>query len=407
MANAVVCFRDFLEGRLELGRQIGAAKAPVKTILVRVMPEICSEIHRLKNYESAGILAHRACHDKSKSCRYEFITQVFYLFVHSRLEKIDEMSIILATMKHPLFTASSALLLGFNVPTAVAENADVNADTVGVIDNKPESVGNELLQVTNEMWFLLSAITDRGSADAAVARLDELITRSEIISNSLFAADGLGQDLEALDMLHYRIAESLEELHSEFVSLARARCYGSSQMIACFHRAVEAGLIDADVVDGLSVPGPPLTEREARLELARFKNLEAPDREVVAVLQCVQDARSADNVVERVLALSKRLNELRPDDALVNRSFSPASERKAQDAYAPIEPLLWNIRSEIVRIASLPGYEDSSYDKFSDALDLLYESLGATHSQWFGTVFDECFRSDLHEALRENATTSN
>ncbi|MDO5472076.1 MAG: hypothetical protein Q4F35_01955 [Akkermansia sp.] len=310
-------------------------------------------------------------------------------------------------MKHPLFTAGTAFLLGLNVSVGQTVPVVPKADEEPSSETRGDSLGQELLRVTNEMWFLLSGVSDRAGADVAAPRFVLLVKEAENIGNKLYDAEGRGQDLEALDMLHYRIAEALEDLNSEFASLCRAQCYGSEGLIASFYQAVEAGLFDEEMIAELTLPKPPLSDSEARREIVRLKRLVEPDRAVLETLQTVVDARTAALVVGQLKALSDRLNDLQPEQELANRDFAPGSVRSANDAYAPIEPLLWGIRSEIVRIASLPGYDEAAYDTFSDALDSVYASLGETHSEWFDDVFDASFRTDLDDALHENATTSN
>jgi hypothetical protein len=90
----------------------------------------------------------------------------------------------------------------------------------------------------------------------------------------------------------------------------------------------------------------------------------------------------------------------------MNRDFAPRNQSVAREVLAPIEPILWAIRSEIVRIAALPGYEAETYDAFSDALDRVFECLAATHCNIFDSIFDSSFRCDLDNALQENAVSS-
>lgn len=310
-------------------------------------------------------------------------------------------------MKNPFYTVGTALLLGFSIPAGaavtVAERAEEKATSTREAGG---SLGQELLRVTNDMWFLLSGVADRKAAESSAARFLSLVKEAESIGNRLYDSEGQGQDLEALDMLHYRIAESLEDLNTEFTSLCRARCYGSEKLIEAFHAAVSAGLFDEELLLELTMPKPPLSERETRQEIVRLKRLIEPDRALLALLREVKDVKSAEKCVERLLKLAERMNALLPDQSLANRDFAPSAERIAREVYTPISPLLWGIRSEIVRIAALPGYEDASYDAFSDALDAVYSVLGDTHSEWFDDVFDASFRTDLDDALHENATTS-
>lgn len=309
-------------------------------------------------------------------------------------------------MKFPLFTVSTALLLGLNLPAGADDGAPVKSELTAETEMKG-SPGQELLRVTNDMWFLLSGVVDRKGADAVAERFDGLITEAEQIGDMLQGEDGMAQDLEALDMLHYRIAEALDDLSMEFESLCRAGCYGSPRLIKTFHRAVEAGLVGEEIVEDLAVPKPPLSESESRQELVRYRRLVEPDKALLATLQAVQDVETANRMIASLKQLTVRLNALLPQKSHQNRGLAASTVRSASEAYAPVEQLLWDIRTEIVRIAGLPGYDDSAFDNFSDALDGVYESLGNTHSAWFSDVFDESFRTDLDDALHENATTSN
>lgn len=308
-------------------------------------------------------------------------------------------------MKFPLITVGAAILLGLNVPAGA--QVCVAAPAPRPQTALQGSPGQELLRVTNEMWFLLSAVADRKGADAAAPRFERLISEMETVGKMLQGDENMGQDLEALDMLHYRIAEALEDLSMEFESLCRVNCYGSSQLIRQFRRAVQAGVVGEDVAEELTEPRPPLSEKEARLEIARFRRLAEPDRALLVALQGVQDITSANQAIASLRALASRLESLQPKKELADRQFSPAALRSAREAYAPVEPLLWAIRSELVRIVALPGYDETAYDNFSDILDRVYENLGGAHSVWFEDVFDASFRTDLDEALHENATTSN
>ena len=312
----------------------------------------------------------------------------------SRLAIFGSYAKIATAMSWMLRSTVAAMLLGLSFP-AVAEPASY--------DN--EKLGHEMLKVTNDMWFLLSGVGDKQAADAAAQRFHELVKESERIGDKLYAQQAL--DIEALDMMHYRIAEVYESLSYEFESLCRARCYGSQRLIGAFRAAVTAGIFDDECMPGLEQPKPPFTETEARHELVRIRRLVEPDKAVLTALQEVKDANSATKAAETLSLLTSRLQKLLPDSTLANRTFADKSAPHVRAAFAPIEPLLWGIRSEIVRIAALPGYDDEPFDLFSDALDTVFQSLGDTHNTWFDEVFDESFRSDLDEALHENATTSN
>lgn len=310
-------------------------------------------------------------------------------------------------MKFPFITVGTAILLGLNAPAGAQVGAAAAAAEPPQQAAFKGSPGQELLRVTNEMWFLLSGVADRKGADAAAPSFMKLIDEMEAIGKLLQGEDGMAQDLEALDMLHYRIAEALDDLSAEFESLCRVNCYGSPALIKGFRRAVDSGVVGEEVVEDLTEPRPVLTEKEARHEISRFRRLAAPDRDLLLALQGVQDVESANRAIASLKSLAVRLENLQPKKEHADRRFSPSALRSAREAYAPVEPLLWGIRTELVRIASLPGYDEMPYDNFSDALDRVYENLANSHSTWFEDVFDASFRSDLDEALHENVTTSN
>ena len=163
------------------------------------------------------------------------------------------------------------------------------------------------------------------------------------------------QDLEALEMLHYHIAEALESLNDEFRSLCRAGCYGSETLIKSFHSAVDAGLFDSELVEGLEVPRPPLSEREARREIARLQSLEAPDRALLEVLQGVTDSRSADEVVVRLLGLAECLEALQPEKAVADREFAKSAARSVEAVYAPIAPYFGGFAARLCGLPACPG----------------------------------------------------
>lgn len=270
------------------------------------------------------------------------------------------------------------------------------------------AVGREFLQATSDLWFLLSGIRDKEDADRAAAPFSDLVRR-------IFALDDRFSQLSTVDMLpelqegdcagqldkiQVQILDSFENLNGEFNGLCRVRCYGSKALTAAFQEAVSSGMFTEDDMVLLQDIKPPMNEEETAAELCRLKNLEAPDRAVLDVLEHVTDPGSASKAVPELTTLSRRLMELQPEPSLSNRSFAESSSVSESAAYAPIEPLLWGIRNELVRIAALPGYETEPYDDFSAALESVFEGLGRTHCACFDNVFDACFRDDMDEAVQ-------
>lgn len=304
-------------------------------------------------------------------------------------------------MKLPLHGIYAAVLLGLGT---LAVGASVQGEKL------PPSTtpGQELLLVTNDLWFLLSGISDKEDADAAAPRFEQLVQKAASIGDSFFASSADGQDVEALAAIPYQsLAEAYNDLYHEFEVLCQSRCFGSESLINSFRKAVELGVFSDEDLPDLEQPKPPLTEKEARHELVRYKRLVEPDRAVLEILQGVQDAGSADKAAAELVRMTARLEQLKPESTVAYRKFGDVDQPTYRAMYASIQPLLWGIRNEIVRIAGIPGYDQASFDAFSDALDGVFENLGVTHSAWFDEVFDASFRIDLDDALRENATTSN
>ncbi len=294
-------------------------------------------------------------------------------------------------------------------PAAAEVLAEQGAAAVAAIASKdPLDAYRDLLLATNELWFLLSGIRDKADADRAARRFAELVTKVSSMDEDLVFVGDEPQQQESLDQLRYQIMDAYCSVDSEFGGLCRVRCYGSQELVDAFQAAVAGGMFDADDLPLLEIHRP-FTNEEARAELARIRKLAEPDKAVLDCLRLVVDSASARQKVPELAVLTVKLRALTPDSELRHRNFHNTSAPAVRAASEPVENLLWGIRSEIVRIAGLPGYSDEPFDVFSDTLDAVYEVLGETHSEWFDDVFDESFRIDLDEAYRENnqATTSN
>ena len=265
-------------------------------------------------------------------------------------------------------------------------------------------IGLQLYQVTNEMWLLLSGVVDKASADAAAERFHQLAEKSSQMSDQLFDDESQALDVESLDQDTYRIAEAYEDLSYEFESLCRTHCYGSSALVSAFLSAMRMGLFSDDSAEYLQMSSLILNEKDAEVEIRRLKLLAGPDEALLRILARVQDAKSAGEVVPDLREISARLRRELPDLRLNARNFAEKERVDLLKVCKHLEQFLWKIRTEIVRIVSLPGYDKEQFDDFSDALDSVYESLGDTHAECFDGVFDASFRSDLDEALHENVS---
>lgn len=313
-------------------------------------------------------------------------------------------------MRKLLCIAGLSLALGNMSPAQEPDVLELD-DAMPTMGDSEEAqkIGNEFLKTTSEMWLLLSGIVSKSDADNAAARFSELVKLTFELDNKLSGLPLVAQGADCvgmLDSVQLRILEALDDLHVEFMGICRARCYGSDKLIQAFEEAVELGMFAEADAELLSLPAEPLSDDETMLEIERLARLVEPDNAVLDVLVEVQDEEDATEAVPQLDLLSRRYKNLLPAASVVNRDFSPLHKSAALATQAPIEPILWAIRSEIVRIAALPGYDAETYDRFSDALDMVFECMGATHPLLFDTVFDASFRTDLENALQENELSS-
>lgn len=274
---------------------------------------------------------------------------------------------------------------------------------------EPVQIGQELLQTTNQLWFLLSAIRSKADADASSLRFLELTRKIHSLDEHLSSVEVDVSDerlMEMLELVRCRIVESYETLHDEFESLCRVHCYGSQPLLRVFRSVVDSGMFDVTGLPECTDGVEPLTENEERLEMVRLKRLVEPDRAVLDILSGVKDPGSATHAADELARISKRLKDLQPEQGVANRALMSGLTPSVREAGAPLEKLLWGIRNEIVRIAGLPGYEAEAYDHFSEVLGSVYQRLGETHSEWFDDVFDSSFRTDLDDAIQENISTT-
>lgn len=313
-------------------------------------------------------------------------------------------------MRKFLYMSGLSLALGSIAPgqdMAVVELDEPVSVTSGGVESR--EISREFLGTVSEMWILLAGVSSQQDADNAASRFSELIQRTFELDNRLSELPMVSPETECVGMLdpvQVRILETMDDLNVEFQSICRAHCYGSKQLKSAFEHAIELGMFAEDDLELLCEPGKPLSDEESQAEIVRLNLLAEPDRAVLDILVKVLDEEDASEAASKLTSLSKQLNGLIPAENREQRNFSPATEAAARTVLEPLEPILWAIRSEIVRIAALPGYDAETYDEFSVALDLVFESLGATHVILFDSVFDASFRSDLDDALRENSISS-
>lgn len=313
-------------------------------------------------------------------------------------------------MRKLLYMAGLSLALGNMTPAQAMTVLELDEpEPVSEESNEARQLGMEFLQTASEMWMMLSGVGNKQDADRVADRFSELVKRTFELDNRLSALPLVSPEAECvgmMDSVQLRILETMDDLHVEFLSICRAHCYGSERLTRAFEQAIELGMFAEEDRELLQEPGEPLSEAESMAEIVRLDRLEQPDREVLDVLSTVQDEVDASKAAVKLTSLSLLFKTLMPAQDVDNRGFAPASTEAAREVQSQLEPILWSIRSEIVRIAALPGYEAETYDDFSVALDLVFESLDATHSRLFDSVFDASFRTDLDNALRENSISS-
>ncbi len=353
--------------------------------------------------------------------RFLFSSAVFLLLAPALfaigLEPVVELSAAaMAAQEAPAAKPAQAAPDGRSEPT-VPEAARAGQGTpagaaavAAMVKKDPVNAYRDLLMATNDLWFLLSGIRDKADADRAAGRFGELVNRMTQMGEEVdLVSDGPPQQHASLEQLRYQIMDAYCSVDSEFGGLCRVRCYGSQELVDAFQAAVAGGMFDAEDLPLLELHQP-FTPEEARREIARIRKLAVPDKALLECLRRVNDSESARLRAPELARLTESLSGLRPEARLRYRNFHNASAPSVRAVSEPVEALLWAIRSEIVRIAALPGYSDEPFDDFSDALDKVYETLNETHTNWFSDVFDESFRIDLDEAYRENnqsATTVN
>lgn len=322
---------------------------------------------------------------------------------------------------------TAAVTLGAYAPAEESVVEAVSAETPAPM-SESDQVAQQFLQASSELWFLLSSINDRTDADRSAERflklvhrifeLDEKLSRLSVSSEpqestveepgEVVEVEEVSDAVPVVGMInssYVRILEAFDDLNAEFTDLCRVRCYGSTRLRTAFRQAVAAGMFNETDLEMLQDPPLPLTEEESRRELVRLRRLVEPNRVLLSTLEQVKDADSARHAVQNLDVLTKRLQQLLPEGGVVHRSFADSSAQSVKEVMQPLEPLLWNIRSEIVRIAALPDYDTAPFDAFSDALDVVFEQLSEVHHAQFEDVFDASFRSDLEDAIQCSRTT--
>lgn len=259
-----------------------------------------------------------------------------------------------------------------------------------------------IVRVTDEIWTLLCGVVNKDTADKAAERFAELSRELWKLNEATF--DGKAQDVESLDSETYRIADVYESASYEFDSLCRTHCYGSDALAKAFLKAMDLGVFGDAEKEKLQLTNVILANPAAREEIERLRSMKPIDTALYENLSHVKDAPTANKVVPRLESLTKQMNVLRPLHRYGVENFPTEYRAEAKAVFGELEPILWNIRDEIVRIAALDGYANEPFDHFSDAMDAVFELLSCTHGESFDEVFDTSFRIDVDDALHGGMT---
>ncbi len=294
-----------------------------------------------------------------------------------------------------------ASLLGLTLSsTGEAQTAPV-PPTQKQID-KLKELTRAILTKSHQLWALLSQIASREEADKAQ---ESFVTLTQQLIDLDQQLGALEQENSAIlpEELNLHIIESYRLIDEEFCSIYRKRCYGSAPLYSIFQSAIESGFFDTSMIPPNHPELPALDGKEEAAELERIKKLVAPDKEILRLLALIVDNESANSSCEAMADALASLEELQADNKILYRNFSQQFARKNRSILFTTERLLWDMRSEYVRIAALPLSKNGIPNELlANTLDELYFTLELTHHHWFDYVFDASFLIDMDDAFRES-----
>ncbi len=298
------------------------------------------------------------------------------------------------------------------VSSEIPEIADASEEVISpapaddqaalIAQKEAEATGRRIFIGTQKLWLLLSPIDSKAEADAATAEFRAL-TR-ELIRLDIELSGFEYTHPDAIDVeLNQNIIEAYRNIDVEFASLYRARCFGSTSLYQAFEDLKGTNFFDTSMLPPNQPVLPKLNAREENIELTRLKRLIAPDTAILDHLSQIADTQSAGSQCRAIKPYLQKLDTLRPDTKYLYRYFSNTKDKDFHATQAEIQRLLWNMRTEYVRIAALPIHpEEESHELLAHTLDELYYNLEVTHHYWFNVVFDSSFLLDMDEAFRQS-----
>ncbi len=265
-----------------------------------------------------------------------------------------------------------------------------------------ESVSRDIFLGTQKLWILLSQIDSKKEADAAAKEFLDL-TR-ELIRLDMLLSDIEQQNPDAEDSgLTDSIVEGYRAVDAEFISLYKVRCFGSEELYQAFEDLKGTNFFNTSTLPSNHPVLPKLNANEEQSELARLKQLIAPDTAILKHLSLIDSSKSADIQCRAIIPHLQKLETLRPPTRYLYRYFTRTNGKHYSSTQMHLQRLLWDMRTEYVRIAALPlNPEEDSHELLAHTLDELYYNLEVTHHYWFKVVFDNSFILDMDAAFRES-----
>ncbi len=305
-------------------------------------------------------------------------------------------------------TLSSAVLAGAvpcapALPPAVSQGAPAVDSSSSTEQPKEQADPLRLARASsdamNAQLALLQGIKDKATADAAAPGLLEETEKLNEVTRTLAALDfeGLSYDEEAYMELVPQIFAASEDVNEEFARLEKADWYGSE---ALKHAVEEANApVFSDEEASRDEPSRPLTPEQEEAELERMRALVALDGELLATLKNISSATTASAAVPALRAYVAKLEKRKPDPETVDGYFEDADAPGVVGAFRPVRDKLELIRTELLRIVGLDGFQTKAFDPFNDAMDDVFRLLEETHDFWYGDIFDENFEDAVFDTL--------
>jgi len=288
-------------------------------------------------------------------------------------------------------------------PTTIASSKEANNDKDVVI-----VLGNKVQAHALKLWSMLSHIQSKKDADAKADLFLNATQKIAILDREYFDLSEVHQS-SAMEKAHQEMRTliicSYQTLNDEFNSIYAARCYGSSKMQEAFNQAVNIGFFDISQASVVIPIRLPLNLKEEEMELLRMKKLLLPDRAILKELCSIHNESTAAAASKNLLLHIETLHSLiTPNEHRFRPHHGDSEEYRNNDA--TIIQLLWQMRSEYIRLVSITQIESAIMGQLCNELDELYLSLEESHNLTFHVVFDNSFLSDMDEAYRQSKSNN-